>query len=106
MNNQWKELIYHPNWGLERCLLRSIDSQDASSETKGLTGEYHVVWLRIGLQICIYNWHFQVCSLILGKHDFIFFKKKYRKMIAFKTVFFLNMGGKKSPPLQLKRMEK
>lgn len=100
MNSQWKEPIYHPNWGLERCLLCSIDRQDASSEMKGLTGEYHhIVWVRIGLQICIYYWHFQVCPLILRKHDFIFFKKKHQKMIAFKTILiFPKCGGKNSPP--------
>lgn len=98
--DQWKEPIYHLNWGLERCLLCSVDSQDAGSETKGLAGEYHIVWVRTGLQICIYNWHFPACPLILRKHDFILFKK-HQKRIAFKTIFFFffpKYGREKSPP--------
>jgi len=108
MNSQWKEPICHPSWGSERCLLRSAGGQAVSSAAQGLTGEYRSGGVRTGLQLCIYNWHFQACSLILRKHNFVLFKKKHQKMNAFKTIFFfffLNMGGE-IPPLQTERMEK
>lgn len=56
-DKQWKELIYHQHWGLERCLLHSTDG----SATRGLPREYPIGRGRTGLHISGYNWCCQVC---------------------------------------------
>lgn len=61
MDKQWKEPVYHQNWGLERCLLHRTDGQVTSSATRGLPREYPIVRGRTGLHMCGYNWRCQVC---------------------------------------------